>query len=166
MGWTCSTNAINKFIQNFGWKTWTKRLLRRSEHRWVDTRTDLREGWEDVEWMHLVQGRYQQWAVVDKVMNLQVPWKIGNFLTSWVTVSFSRILLHGVSYLMLLGLCTLITLKVFLIWQISDKYPKGSSVFQCLYITIRIVNDAIARKSEYTLLYYSGNWLYENDIRL
>jgi len=29
--------------------------------------------WEGVDWMHLVQDRYQWWVLVYKVMNLQVP---------------------------------------------------------------------------------------------
>jgi hypothetical protein len=29
------------------------------------------------------------------VMNFEVPWRVGNYLTSWVTVRFSRLyLLH------------------------------------------------------------------------
>jgi hypothetical protein len=37
---------------------------------------------------------------VNTVMNIWVPWKVGNFLTSWVTISFSRMtLLHGVHYM-------------------------------------------------------------------
>jgi hypothetical protein len=33
---------------------------------------------------------------VSMVMNLQVSLNVENFLTSWGTISFSRILLHGV----------------------------------------------------------------------
>jgi len=44
--------------------------------------------------MHLAQGRDQVWALVMTEMNLQVPYKVGNFLTSWATISFSRTLLH------------------------------------------------------------------------
>jgi len=41
------------------------------------------------------QGR----ALVHTVMNLRVPQKVGNFVLSWVILSFSRrTLLHGVSY--------------------------------------------------------------------
>jgi len=37
-------------------------------------------------------------ALVNTVMNLQVPYKAGNFLTSRVTISYSRrAQLHGVS---------------------------------------------------------------------
>jgi hypothetical protein len=35
---------------------------------------DLSEtGWENVDWMHLDQDRDQWWALVNKVMNRQVP---------------------------------------------------------------------------------------------
>jgi hypothetical protein len=37
------------------------------------------------------------WALVNMLMNLLVPLKMGNFLTSRVTVGFPRTLLHGVS---------------------------------------------------------------------
>jgi hypothetical protein len=61
---------------------------------------DLREiGWEVMDWIHLVQDRDQRRGLVETVINLRVPRKEGNFLTNWVTVSFSRrILIHGVSY--------------------------------------------------------------------
>jgi hypothetical protein len=60
---------------------------------------DLSEiGWRCVDWMHLAQ-EWDQWrTVVNTVMNLRVPQRAGNFLTSWVTISFSRrTLIHGVS---------------------------------------------------------------------
>jgi len=39
-----------------------------------------------------------RFALVNAVMNIQVPWNVGNFLTSWKLVSFSqRTLLQGVS---------------------------------------------------------------------
>jgi len=60
---------------------------------------DLTEiGWEDVDWMRLAQDRGQWWPVGNMEMNLRVPHKAGNFLTSWVTDSFSRKrFFHGVS---------------------------------------------------------------------
>jgi hypothetical protein len=42
----------------------------------------LREiGWDGVDWLHLTDDRDQWQAVVNTVMNLQVPQKAGNFLT-------------------------------------------------------------------------------------
>jgi hypothetical protein len=42
---------------------------------------DLMEiGWEHVEWIH--QDKDQWGALVNTVMNLWVPYKVGNFLTS------------------------------------------------------------------------------------
>jgi len=47
--------------------------------------------------MHLAQDRDQWQALVDMVMNFQVAYKTGSFLTSQVTVSFSkRTLCHAV----------------------------------------------------------------------
>jgi len=40
-------------------------------------------GWEVVDWINLAWVGWQ--AVVNMVMNLQVSWRVGNFLTSWVT---------------------------------------------------------------------------------
>jgi hypothetical protein len=34
----------------------------------------LREiGWEGVDWIYLAQDRYQWWALMNMIMNLQVP---------------------------------------------------------------------------------------------
>jgi hypothetical protein len=55
--------------------------------------------WEFVGWIHLAQDRDQRRTVVNKIMNLWVSLKAESFLTSCVTVSFSRrTLLHGVRY--------------------------------------------------------------------
>jgi len=55
-------------------------------------------GWEGLDWMQLAQDRDQWWALVNTVMNLRVPWKPENFLTSWISITFSRrALLGGVS---------------------------------------------------------------------
>jgi hypothetical protein len=52
---------------------------------------DLREiGWEGVDWIHLAQDWNQWWALVNLVINLQVPLKVRNILTSYVTVRFRK----------------------------------------------------------------------------
>jgi hypothetical protein len=70
-------------------------IMRRRED---NIEMDLCEiGWVGVDWMHLAQDRGQWQALVYTVMNLRVPEKARNFLTSWVTISFSRrTLLPGV----------------------------------------------------------------------
>jgi hypothetical protein len=77
-----------------------KRVLGRPRLRWKNNIVmELREiGWKSVYWIHLVLDRDQWQAVVNTAMNLRVPLKARNFLTSSVTVSFlRRTLLHGVS---------------------------------------------------------------------
>jgi len=55
-------------------------------------------GWEYVTWIYLAQDRDQWKAPVNMVMDVQVPQKAQNLLTSWVTISFSRRpQLYGVS---------------------------------------------------------------------
>jgi hypothetical protein len=51
--------------------------LRRNRHRWEGNITmDLKEIWsQGNDWIHLAQGRVQWWALMNTVMNLQVPWK-------------------------------------------------------------------------------------------
>jgi hypothetical protein len=52
-----------------------KRPLGRPRRRWVNNiKMDLREiGWDDMDWIGLVQDRDQWRAVVDTVMNLRIP---------------------------------------------------------------------------------------------
>jgi hypothetical protein len=52
-----------------------KRPLGRPRRGWGDNiRMDLRERvWKGVDWIHLVQDRNQWWALMNTVMNLQVP---------------------------------------------------------------------------------------------
>jgi hypothetical protein len=49
-----------------------------------------------VVWIHLTHDKDLWQDLVNKAVNLQVPQKAGSFLTSRVTISFSRrALLHG-----------------------------------------------------------------------
>jgi hypothetical protein len=60
-----------------------KRPLGRPWDRWEDNiRIDLREvELQSVDWMYLAQDRDQWRALVNTVMNLRVPYKLGNILT-------------------------------------------------------------------------------------
>jgi hypothetical protein len=50
-----------------------KRPLRRPRHRWVDNIDPLEIGWGGVDWIGLAQDRDKWRALVNAVMNLQVP---------------------------------------------------------------------------------------------
>ena len=57
-----------------------KRPLRRLRHRWKENiKMDLSGG---MDWFELAHGRDRWRALVNVVMNIQVPHNAGNFLTS------------------------------------------------------------------------------------
>jgi hypothetical protein len=76
MGGPCSTNGEkrNAYRLLVG-KAEGKRPLGRPRCRWVDIiRMDLGEvGWGDVDWIGLAQDRKRWRALVNWVLNLQVP---------------------------------------------------------------------------------------------
>jgi hypothetical protein len=70
-----------------------------SEDLGVDGMIPLKWSLNTVDWIDLAEDRVQQRAVVNTVMNLRVPYKTKNFLTSSANISVSRnTLLHvGIS---------------------------------------------------------------------
>jgi len=53
-----------------------------------------------VDWMPLIENRTPWWTLINTVINLRIIQKARNFLTSCVTISFSRkTLLHVLHYL-------------------------------------------------------------------
>jgi hypothetical protein len=73
-------------------KSERKRSLGRRRHRFVDNiNKDLREiGWGGMDWINLAEDRDQLRALVNTVMNLQIPENAGKFLSSCTTDDFSR----------------------------------------------------------------------------
>jgi hypothetical protein len=83
MGREWNTNAEKKKAYRMLMsKSEGRRSLGRPRRRWVDYITvDLREtGWGDVDWIDLVQDRDRWRALVNTVMNHQVPQNVGKFL--------------------------------------------------------------------------------------
>jgi len=72
-------NVYRIFVTNPKWK----RPRGRPKRRWDDNIImDVREiGWEGVNWMHLVQVRYQWRTLLNMKMKLRVPENAGNFLS-------------------------------------------------------------------------------------
>jgi hypothetical protein len=58
--------------------------LGRPRYRWdVNIKIDFKEvGCGDMDWIKLDQDRYRWRALVKAVMNLRVPYNVGNFVTS------------------------------------------------------------------------------------
>ena len=84
MGGPCSMNGgVERCIQGFGMKSDGERTLGRPRHRWMyNIIMDLLEvewwGWAGLIWLRIGMWR----DFVNVVMNLWVPYNVGNFLTS------------------------------------------------------------------------------------
>jgi hypothetical protein len=80
----CTYGRDEKYMQNLVGKSERKRRLGRARRRWKDNiRMVLREiGWEGVDWIHLAQDTDQWRAVMKTIMNLRVPERGENLLTS------------------------------------------------------------------------------------
>ena len=46
--------------------------------------------WEGMDWFGMAEDRDKWQAVSNVVMNIQIPYTAGDFLTKWRTVSFPR----------------------------------------------------------------------------
>jgi hypothetical protein len=56
------------------WKPAGKRPVGRPRHKWEDNiRTDVGEGCEGVDWIHVVQNRAQRQTFMKTVLNLGIP---------------------------------------------------------------------------------------------
>ena len=101
MGWACGAYGWEERVYRaLVGKPEGRRPLGRPRHRWVDNiRMDFQEvGCGYMDWIGLAQDRDRWRTHMNAVMNLRVPWNVGNFLTSCKPVSFSRRTLHhGVS---------------------------------------------------------------------
>jgi len=73
--------AYNVLITNYE----ERKPLERPRHRWGDNfKLDLKKlCWEGAGWTEFAQGMKDWLAIVKAVMNLQVSWNVGCFLTSW-----------------------------------------------------------------------------------
>ena len=50
--------------------------------------------WEGTNWIGIAEDRDKWQAVENVVMNIQIPYNVGDFLMNWRTVSFPRTLFH------------------------------------------------------------------------
>ena len=78
-----------------------KRPLGWPRHRWEDnSKTDLQwVGWKGMHWTDLPQDSDRWWALVNVVMNLQVPQNAESFSARWGFINFSRMIpFNGVSW--------------------------------------------------------------------
>jgi hypothetical protein len=87
-----------------GGKARGKEPLGRPRCRWLDNiRMDLVEvGWSDVDWIGLAQDRDRWRALVNAVLNLQVPKMLGNYRVS-KQLGISRVVLSSMELVLFLG---------------------------------------------------------------
>ena len=118
-----------------------KRPLGKPRHRWVDNiRMDLQEvGCGYMDWIGLAQDRERWRTLVSAVMNLQVPWNAGNFLTSCKPVSFSRRTLHhGVSRFCIWYTNAFVSYKIYISLQQNKKLFLSRTIHDRAVATVSI----------------------------
>ena len=79
-----------KCIQEFGGEAWRKYHLEDQDLGGRIILKEILKEWESVCWTDNAQHTGTWRAVVNTSVNLRIPYSVGNFLTSWGTVSFSR----------------------------------------------------------------------------
>jgi len=99
MNWTCSIHRMANEYKTSVWKYEGDHLENLGRDGRIILKWILKIGCESVNWIHLAQAGIQWWTLVNMVVNIQVPLKAMNFLPSWVTISFSKILLHELVYI-------------------------------------------------------------------
>jgi hypothetical protein len=93
MGWAFGTNrGEEEYIYDIGGKSRRKEPLGSPRRRWVgNIKLDIRKiGWDEMDWIDLVQDRDHWRALMNTVMNLRVPHNAGKFLSSCSVCGFSR----------------------------------------------------------------------------
>jgi hypothetical protein len=95
MGSTYSTNGEKRNAYRIlAGKPERKRPLERPRRtrRWADNiKMDHREiGWSGMDWIHLAEDRDKCRALVNTVMKLRVPLRVGKFLNDCIIGGFSR----------------------------------------------------------------------------
>jgi hypothetical protein len=71
-----STHGRKNMHTKFWWEAVKEKdPIGGSKHRWEDNiKIDLKEiGWQDVDWIYLVQNRDLHRSFVDMIMNLRIP---------------------------------------------------------------------------------------------
>jgi hypothetical protein len=91
VGHVAHTEKIRNVYKTLIRKSEGQKPLRRTTHRWEVIRMDLRErGWESTDWIHLAQNREPVEGCCEHGNEPLVSIKARNFLTSQVTINFSR----------------------------------------------------------------------------
>jgi hypothetical protein len=96
-GHTASMEEKRHAYRGFCGKTKRKEQLGRQRRRWkYNIKIYLREIVWGMDWVHLAQGREKWRDLVTTIMNIRVPYNVGNF--DWATASFSTELVYSSNF--------------------------------------------------------------------